>query len=77
MGTSRNSQSPILWAFLGLSLLTSSVVAVAWGGVHADAAYEQFRRAQAITTGQGWDLGGFSPLYTLLLALADSLQAAV
>ncbi|MEE8390828.1 MAG: hypothetical protein V3S14_08565 [Anaerolineae bacterium] len=73
-GVLRNSQSPILWTFLVLSLLASPVVAVEWGGVYADAAYEQFQRAHAITTGQGWDLGGFSPLYTLLLALADSLH---
>jgi hypothetical protein len=66
--------SSILWVFLGLSLLAPLAVAVAWGDVYTDTAYEQFRRAQAIATGQGWDFGGFSPLYTLLLALASALH---
>ncbi len=73
-GVLRNSQSPVVWAFLGLSLLFPLIVAVGWGGIYADVAYEQFQRAHAISVGQGWDLAGFSPLYTLLLALADFLH---
>ncbi|MCP4537074.1 MAG: hypothetical protein GY832_07995 [Chloroflexi bacterium] len=73
-GVLRNSQSPILWTFLGLSLLLPLIVAVGWGGIYADAAYEQFQQAHAISAGQSWDLRGFSPLYTLLLALADFLH---
>lgn len=63
-----------LWVVLALSLLAPPVFAIAWDGIYADAAYEGFQRARAIATGQGWDLGGFSPLYTLLLALASSLH---
>ncbi len=73
-GLFRKSQSPILWIFLGLSLLAPLVVAVGWGNVYADAAYEQFQRARAIAAGQSWNLGGFSPLYTLSLSIADSVH---
>jgi hypothetical protein len=57
-----------------LSLLLPAFVAVAWGGVYADAAYQQFGQAHLVAAEGGWKRLGGSPLYTLLLVLADLLH---
>jgi hypothetical protein len=68
----RKLPKPSQWVLLlGLAPL---LVAILWGSVYADAAYRQFGLAQVIAAGQEWRLGGFSPLYTLLLALAALLH---
>lgn len=63
-----------LLPLLALCLLAPLLVVALWGDVYADAAYRQFQQARAIAEGQGWDLGGFSPLHTLLLALVERLR---
>lgn len=68
----RASQIP--WAAVALSLLAPLLVAVAWGDVYADAAYQRFGQAHLVATAGNWRLLGNSPLYAPLLALADLLR---
>jgi hypothetical protein len=58
-----------LWVLLLLAVLVPLFVAILWGDVYTDAAYQRFQKARAIARGIGplWD--GASPLYTMLLAL--------
>ena len=59
----------VLLVLLLLSLLVPLIVAVLWGDVFADAAYQRYQKARAIARGVDpfWDHS--SPLYTLSLSL--------
>jgi hypothetical protein len=63
----------VLGVFLALSLLVPLLIAGLWGDAYADAAYQQFQQARAIARGADRSLDGFSPLYTLFLALMTRL----
>jgi hypothetical protein len=69
-----DSQLSRLWAVLALSLLVPLSIAILWGDIYVDAAYDQFLQAQAIAAGAAWNTGIKAPLYTLSLALASSLH---
>ena len=56
-----------------LAILTPLLIVVLWGGIYADTAYRQFQQAYAIARGSDRSFGGFSPGYTLALAVADRL----
>ena len=69
-----NSQLSRLWVVLALSLPVPPSIAILWGDVYIDAAYDQFLQAQAIAAGAEWSIGSQAPLYTLLLTLASRLH---
>jgi hypothetical protein len=69
-----DSQLSRLWAVLALSSLVPLSIAILWGDIYTDAAYDQFLQAQEIAAGAAWNIGIKAPLYTLLLALASHLH---